>query len=223
MGIRSMSAYIVITFGILLSTDASAALGVVNRRGVRKTRHIETQDLWLQGAIRHRELTAQKVAGEENVVDILSKNVKSEVLEKQVAELGFTQTTRRDVDDGFAGAHEQISSQSATKKNSAPQKAVGAPCNEHGINRSSSSSGRTATQHNHAEVRRVGWRLLAANAHCWTRSQVCPMSPRRSTPIKTPRTMDDLRWRARGESRDLRHEISRLAPSVCSFERSPGH
>ena len=31
----------------------------------------------------------QSVAGEENVADILTKNVKSEVLEKHMAEMGF--------------------------------------------------------------------------------------------------------------------------------------
>ena len=44
-----------ITIDILLRTDASAALGVVNRRGVGKTRHIDTQELRLQNAIRNRE------------------------------------------------------------------------------------------------------------------------------------------------------------------------
>ena len=43
MEIRCMAADIGITFNILLRTDASAALGVVNRCGVGKTRDIATQ------------------------------------------------------------------------------------------------------------------------------------------------------------------------------------
>ena len=43
--------------------------------------HIDTRSsLWLQNAIRNREYEVQKVAGEENVADVLTKNVKSEVL-----------------------------------------------------------------------------------------------------------------------------------------------
>ena len=41
MGIRSLAADVGITFDIVLGTDASAALGIVTRRGVGKTRHID--------------------------------------------------------------------------------------------------------------------------------------------------------------------------------------
>ena len=41
MGIRSLAADLGITCDIVLGTDASAALGVVNRLGVGKTRHID--------------------------------------------------------------------------------------------------------------------------------------------------------------------------------------
>ena len=77
---------------IVLRTDAGAALGVVNRRGVVKTRHIDTQELSLQNVIRNRELEVQRVAREENVADILAKKAKSEVLEKHMAELRMNQS-----------------------------------------------------------------------------------------------------------------------------------
>ena len=48
----------------------------------------------------------QKV-GEENVAGILTENVKSEVLEKHMAEMGFINTTRLEL----TGAHGQTSSQ----------------------------------------------------------------------------------------------------------------
>ena len=54
---------------------------------VFNTRHTDTQELWVQNAIRNHEL--EKVSGEDNVLDILTKKVKSEVLEKHMAELGF--------------------------------------------------------------------------------------------------------------------------------------
>ena len=140
MAIKSLAADMEITFDILLRTDATAALGVVNRRGVGKTRHIDTQELWLQNHMRSREMEVQKVAGEEDAKGILTKNVKPEVLEKHVAEMEFTKTTRREMDDEVTGAHKQISSLSASaaKKTSVAQKALGALCNESCSNRSSS-------------------------------------------------------------------------------------
>ena len=113
---------------------------MVNRGGVGTTRHTDTQELWLKSAMRNRELGVQKVAGEQNVADILTKCVKSEVLEEHMAGMGFTKTRRREMDGALTGAQEQFSSQSA----SAAQKAVGASCNEYGSNRSGNSSGRTA-------------------------------------------------------------------------------
>ena len=79
----------------------------VNRRHVGESHHIDTEELCLQNAIRRRELEVQKVAGEENVADMQTKSVKSEVLVKHMAEMECTMTTRRDMDDELTGAHKQ--------------------------------------------------------------------------------------------------------------------
>ena len=55
------------TFDIVPRTDASAALGAVSRRGVGKTRNIDTQELRLQSATRNREVVVWKVVGEEKL------------------------------------------------------------------------------------------------------------------------------------------------------------
>ena len=132
MGIRSLAADSGITFDFVLRTDASPALGVVHRRDVGKTRHIDTQELWLQTARRNRELEVQKVAHEENVADKLTKNVKSEVLEKHVAEMVFAKATKKGMNDELAGAQISCNSASAAKKTSALQNMVGALCIESG-------------------------------------------------------------------------------------------
>ena len=69
-----------------------AALGVVDGRGVGKTRHFDAQKLWPQGATRNREVVVQEVAREENVAEMLTKGAKSEVLEKHMGEMRFTKT-----------------------------------------------------------------------------------------------------------------------------------
>ena len=87
-----------------------------------------------------------------------------------MAEMGFAKTAIRDMGDELMGAHDQISSQSASaaKKTSAAQKAVGALCHEG----CSNSSGTTAFQPYHAGARRVGegrWRsthIVGHEARC---------------------------------------------------------
>ena len=46
--------------------DASAAFGVVGREGLGRIRHLDTQSLWLQHALRRRRLGLGKVLGTEN-------------------------------------------------------------------------------------------------------------------------------------------------------------
>ena len=61
--------------------DSSAAIGVVQRRGNGKLRHVRVGDLWIQEKIEEGELGIQKVKGEENPADALTKNVTGERLE----------------------------------------------------------------------------------------------------------------------------------------------
>ena len=53
--------------------DASAALGLINRRGLGKTRHIQTGLLWIQQAAVDQRLRYGKVLGKENPADLYTK------------------------------------------------------------------------------------------------------------------------------------------------------
>ena len=66
-----------IDFSIQVFTDASAALGIVRRRGLGRIRHLDVTDLWLQEQVRNRnkELEILKVAGAENMADLLAKKL----------------------------------------------------------------------------------------------------------------------------------------------------
>jgi hypothetical protein len=86
-------------FGMLLHgrvhSDASAALGVVNRTGVGKLRHIRVQFLWIQDQVRLGELVVRKVAGADNQADVFTKNVDAVTLARHIKALGFElQNTR---------------------------------------------------------------------------------------------------------------------------------
>ena len=53
--------------------DASAALGIINRKGLGKTRHIDTGLLWVQQTVAQRQLSFNKVLGKNNLADLFTK------------------------------------------------------------------------------------------------------------------------------------------------------
>ena len=53
--------------------DASAALGIINRKGLGKLRHIDTGHLWIQEVAARGRLKFHKVLGEENPADLYTK------------------------------------------------------------------------------------------------------------------------------------------------------
>ena len=53
--------------------DASAALGIINRRGLGKIRHIQTGFLWIQQIVAEQRLKYAKVLGKENLADLYTK------------------------------------------------------------------------------------------------------------------------------------------------------
>ena len=81
---------------------------------VGKTRHTDTQELRLHSARRNRELEVQKDAGEETVVDMLTRIVKSKLLEKHLAEMGFVAATRREMDDELLAQNDHRGAQTRT-------------------------------------------------------------------------------------------------------------
>ena len=69
-------------------TDSSAALGISQRAGIGKVRHLRTQGLWVQEARVTGRLSYKKVLGSKNPADILTKNVPGELLDKHLETLG---------------------------------------------------------------------------------------------------------------------------------------
>ena len=88
MGMRSMCRDFGVELGIVLHTDASAAVGIANRTGLGKVRHIEVNQLWLQSKVRDGIVVIKKVDGEKNLSDALTKHVDGKKLEWHVKELG---------------------------------------------------------------------------------------------------------------------------------------
>ena len=62
--------------------DARAALGIINRNGLGKTRHIDTGLLWIQQTVAQQRLKFDKVLGKENPADMYTKYLDWASLEK---------------------------------------------------------------------------------------------------------------------------------------------
>ena len=62
--------------------DASAALGIIHRKGLGRTRHIDTGLLWIQQTAAGRRLKYPKVLGTENPADLITKYLTQDVIRK---------------------------------------------------------------------------------------------------------------------------------------------
>ena len=80
-------------FGVEVATrvhvDATAAKGMVERRGISRVRHIEVDNLWIQEMEARRMLPIGKVDGGENHADLMTKNVGIELAKKHMRKMGI--------------------------------------------------------------------------------------------------------------------------------------
>ena len=78
-----------------MHTDATAAIGIARRRGMGKIRHLDTTDLWVQEVVRSGRVELLKVAGEENMADIMTKYVDRQLLDKMLTQMGMVKASGR--------------------------------------------------------------------------------------------------------------------------------
>ena len=69
--------------------DSSAALGIADRRGSGKLRHINVGLLWVQQKREDQEVDFKKVPGTHNPADMLTKHLRSSLLEEHGAKAGL--------------------------------------------------------------------------------------------------------------------------------------
>ena len=68
--------------------DSSAAVGVANRRGSGKMRHVRLGHLWIQQKTEDGELSVRKISGKENPADVLTKHLNGQRIREIVEMLG---------------------------------------------------------------------------------------------------------------------------------------
>ena len=71
-------------FQTTVHTDSTAAMGIVHRKGLGRTRHIEVQYIWIQDKVHEKELAVKKFGTNENPADMLTKALKRETINKHV-------------------------------------------------------------------------------------------------------------------------------------------
>ena len=89
LGLRSMARELGWNWTIRMWTDSSACKGTCNRSGLGKMKHLDVETLWLQEVVKNKEVELNKIAGEENMADLLTKHLSRAVLDRHVAAIGF--------------------------------------------------------------------------------------------------------------------------------------
>ena len=69
---------------VRMHVDASAALGVIQRQGIGKIRHLATSALWIQSQQLRRILKFHKILGTVNPADLFTKHVSRDLLIQHV-------------------------------------------------------------------------------------------------------------------------------------------
>ena len=90
LGVKAISEDLGMRFTgkISIKGDASAAIGIANRVGIGKVRHIEVNQLWLQEKVYGGEIETVKVRTEENMADALTKAVSAKSLGEHISGVG---------------------------------------------------------------------------------------------------------------------------------------
>ena len=69
--------------------DSSAAIGIVNRKGNGRLRHVKVGMLWIQEKVEEGELSIRKVLGTENPADAMTKYLASTKMEENLQRMRF--------------------------------------------------------------------------------------------------------------------------------------
>ena len=72
-----------------LRSDATAAIGIVDRDGLGRVRHLAAGDLWIQQRVRRSEIAVSKWPGRDNPADLCKKGLDNVTLSRHMTTFGF--------------------------------------------------------------------------------------------------------------------------------------
>ena len=76
-----------------LRSDSSAAIGITQRRGLGKARHMHTQFLWVQERVRAKDFELHKERTDRNRADLMTKYLSRPTMDKFMSMLGYRDPT----------------------------------------------------------------------------------------------------------------------------------
>lgn len=88
LGLQSVALDLGIEVAVRVRADSSAALGICQRSGIGKVRHLAVAQLWVQEKVKNQEISLYKVLGLENPADMCTKHLARPALNKCLAKLG---------------------------------------------------------------------------------------------------------------------------------------
>ena len=69
---------------IELNSDASTAIGIGDRMGAGRVRHIEVTQSWLQDKVNHNVFVFKKVCADDDLADALTKSVDAAAIQRHL-------------------------------------------------------------------------------------------------------------------------------------------
>ena len=88
IGMKTMLEELGVPVEVVLATDSSAAKSLGSRRGTGKIKDLETKWLWLQAEVAEGRTKFEKVPGDVNPADVLTKYKSGKDIDKLLACMG---------------------------------------------------------------------------------------------------------------------------------------
>ena len=95
MGMQSLFKDLGVDVEVQINTDSSTGKSVASRREAGKIRHLDTRELWIQERVARGDIVIEKVRGEDNVADGLTKHVDKQKMDQYLSECGFEKRSGR--------------------------------------------------------------------------------------------------------------------------------
>ena len=80
---------------VRVRVDSSAAIGICKRTGVGRIRHLDTRLLWVQELVRSGALLVEKVPGEDNPADLMTKHLGADAISAHLVRLSCWEASGR--------------------------------------------------------------------------------------------------------------------------------
>ena len=95
LGLQSVARDLGVELKPEVHADSSAAIGICNRSGIGKVRHLAVAQLWVQDHVRSKACRLFKVLGTENPADLMTKPLARAEIDGHLGRLGLSRATGR--------------------------------------------------------------------------------------------------------------------------------